>query len=326
MPPVRDGFPKDAAELDAAVPVINVQNAGIGDVVVACWVVCSAEAAGRRVRLNAGGRGEVARLLGMSDAHLTSAAPDWPGLQLEYQLAAGTTPLSRFDAWCRSLGLPALTPVRPAYDERSADAEWAREQWRTVSRDEDRPRVLLFPEAAWSVRVWPKAYFIDLAAELQRDGMAVAAMAGTTGAVDFMPCHWWGGFTVRQAAAMCRQAAVVVANDSGPAHLASALEVRTVAICGPTDPRILFAHEPNVQAISIEASELPCVGCHFSDASGYRMACSAGGCQALMRLPPSDVGATVRRIGEDCVSRNGTECGPQRHRDTEALKVKLLIS
>jgi Glycosyltransferase family 9 (heptosyltransferase) len=288
--------------------IIDVRHNGIGDVVVACWVVCSAAAVDKRVRLNPRDRREVASLLGVSDDYLTSAeAPDWsstPGIghQLEYQLINGS-PQSRFDVWCRSLNLPKLTPVRPAYIELPDDGEWADEQWHHVDADASKPRVLVFPDAAWPIRAWPKAYFIDLAVELLGAGCAVAAMGGSPGAVEYMPCHWWGGFSARKAAAMAKRARVVVANESGPSHLASAVGTRTIAICGPTDPRIVFAHEPNVHAVSMDPTTLPCTGCHFSHAKGYRLACDIGGCQALMRLIPTSVAELVHA---DTVAVGGT--------------------
>jgi hypothetical protein len=281
-------------------PIIDVRHNGIGDVVVACWIVHSAAAIGERVRLNPRDRREIASLLGVSDACLTSdEAADWsstPGIghQLEYALK-NTNPMSRFDAWCRSLSLPTLTPVRPPYCELSDDGEWANEQWRKVDADDAKPHVLLFPDAAWPIRAWPKAYFIDLASELIRLGCAVVAMAGSPETVEYMPCHWWGGFNARKIAAMARRALVVVANESGPSHLAAALGTRTIAICGPTDPRIVFAHEPNVRAAILDATDLACVGCHFSHTKGYRSACDVGGCQALMRLDPATVGILVQR-------------------------------
>ena len=38
--------------------------------------------------------------------------------------------------------------------------------------------------------------------------------------------------------ALVRRADWVVSNDSGPMHLAAAMQVRTFAIFGPTDPRL----------------------------------------------------------------------------------------
>lgn len=281
--------------------IIDIRQNGLGDVVVACWIVLSARAAGHRVLLNPRNHRDVALMFGVADDCLTSTeAADWAGTpgvghQLEYHLAATGRPQSRFDVWATSLNLRGLNPVRPPYVERPEDGDWAEAQWRTIGDAAAGSRVLLFPDAAWPVRTWPRAYFIDLASELASMGYAVAAMAASQDAVAFMPCHWWGGFTVRQAAAMARRASVVVANDSGPSHVAAALGTTTIAISGPTDPRIVFAHEPNIVAAAIERDVLSCIGCHFSAVAGYRSACDIGGCQGLMRFEPARVAGIVRR-------------------------------
>jgi hypothetical protein len=282
-------------------PIIDIRQNGIGDVVVACWIVHSARAAGRRVRLNPRNQRDIALMFGVADDDLTGIeAADWAGTpgvghQLEYHLAATGRPQSRFDVWAASLSLEGLTPVRPAYVERPEDGDWAEAQWHTLGEAAAGCRILLFPDAAWPVRTWPRAYFIDLAAELSAMGYAVAAMSGSQDTVSFMPCHWWGGFTVRQAAAMARRANVVVANDSGPSHVSAALGTTTIAISGPTDPHIVFAHEPNIIGAAIERDVLACIGCHFSGTAGYRSACDVGGCQGLMRFEPARVARIVRR-------------------------------
>ena len=264
------------------VPVIDIRNNGLGDVVVACWILHSARAVGACVRLNPRSRRDVAVLLGIDDGELTcEEAPDWsltPGIghQLEYALKA-MTPLSRFDAWCRSLDLPSLAPIRPSYGELREDGVWASEQWRTVDPEGGKRRVLLFPDAAWAIRTWPKALFIDLASQLLQSGCAVAAMSASHTTVEYMPCHWWGGFTERQAAAMAVRATLVIANESGPSHLAAAVGTPTLAICGPTDPSIVFAHEPNVLPLALDTRTLSCVGCHFSPLKGYNLRVTPAG-------------------------------------------------
>ena len=110
-----------------------------------------------------------------------------------------------------------------------------------------------------------------------------------------MPCRWWSGFSLGRVAAMAARATVAVANDSGPAHLASTVGTRTIAVCGPTDPALVFGHDRNVEPVTLDAQALACVGCHFSAGRGYRHACEVGGCQALMRLDPLLVEQRVRR-------------------------------
>jgi heptosyltransferase-1 len=45
--------------------------------------------------------------------------------------------------------------------------------------------------------------------------------------------------------ALVRRADWVISNDSGPMHLAAALQVRTLGIFGPTDPRLFGPYPLN---------------------------------------------------------------------------------
>ncbi len=288
------------ADRIAGAPLIDIRTSGVGDAVVASWVVHSARAVNRLVQINASARRDVSQILGVPEACLTdtdddagSVRPDLARLQFHDD---GAQPMSAFDVLCRGLGLPRLEPVRPPYVEAPDDGAWADEQWRKIDRAGARARVLIFPEAAWHTRVWPLSYFIDLANTLAGDGHAVAAMAGSQQAVRHMPCQWWGGFPVGKAAAMCRRADLVVGNESGPAHLASTIGTLAVPICGPTDPAVIFGHEPNVRPIRVDPGIVPCVGCLFVFTAGYRHACDVGGCQALMRYDPASASAAVRTI------------------------------
>ena len=130
--------------------MIDVRQNGIGDIVVACWIVHSAAAVAERVRLNPRNHRTVATVLGVPDDCLTrDEAADWSqtlgiGHQFEYQ-QVDIAPMSRFDAWSYSLGLPGLRPVRPPYRETPEDAAWAEEQWHKVERVESDPGALKVP-------------------------------------------------------------------------------------------------------------------------------------------------------------------------------------
>lgn len=272
-------------------PLIDCQDNGIGDVVVACWIVDTARAAGRSVTLNPRGRADVATLLGIDGRHLTSRhGPNWTktaSLGLEYEYAnAHDGERTRFNLWCESLGLPGRTPVRPAYVEDPEDGHWADDEWQRMRGAGTRLMVAMFPGATRSTRVWPRAYFIDLANDLAARGATVLGLGSDAAEIHGFPAHWWWGLPLARVAALVKRADLVIANDSGPAHLAGTIGVPTVAICGPTDGRIVYGHDPNVWPVALHPETLACTGCHFSRHHGYREACDVGGCQALMRLTP----------------------------------------
>jgi len=103
----------------------------------------------------------------------------------------------------------------------------------------DKDFVLACPLAGWASKQWPMESYTQLARRLERElgltlvvnGPASSAdvLAGIEGAVP----HISGLPGLIHAT---RRAKAVVGVDSGPLHLAAALNKRGVAIFGPTDP------------------------------------------------------------------------------------------
>jgi heptosyltransferase-1 len=102
---------------------------------------------------------------------------------------------------------------------------------------------LMSASGGWGSKVWPAERFGRVAAELGRAGIrtvlnaspegstdADAAVAASEGYARVVPGP------LRHLIAVTRRAAVVIAGDTGPLHLAAALERPVVAIFGPTDP------------------------------------------------------------------------------------------
>ncbi len=103
--------------------------------------------------------------------------------------------------------------------------------------------VLVSPGGGWGAKVWPPERFGRVAAELGQMGIrtvvnatpngsreADEVVAASGGAARTVPC------SVRELIALVRRAAVVIGGDTGPLHLAAALEKPVVGIYGPTDP------------------------------------------------------------------------------------------
>jgi len=62
-------------------------------------------------------------------------------------------------------------------------------------------------------------------------------------------------------AAILASASLLVSNDSGPAHLAAAVDCPTVAVFGPTDAKLTFPYEDGVRFVGIRGPAdhpLPC--------------------------------------------------------------------
>jgi heptosyltransferase-1 len=102
---------------------------------------------------------------------------------------------------------------------------------------------VIAPSAGWGAKQWPAERYGAVAAALKRAGymplvnavfagdiLANAVVDASDGAAVVVPC------SVGQLIALLRRANVVVAGDTGPLHLAAAMERPVVALFGPTDP------------------------------------------------------------------------------------------
>ncbi len=92
--------------------------------------------------------------------------------------------------------------------------------------------------------------------------------------------------TLPELVALTSAAKLVLGPDSGPRHLAEALDVPCVAVCGPTDPRHTAEHGPRTRVLSVE---VPCGPCH-------REVCPIPGDPnhaCMRRLAPADVASAA---------------------------------
>jgi heptosyltransferase-1 len=129
-------------------------------------------------------------------------------------------------------------PYRPAllpHDDQAA--QWA------AQHISDNPVVLLNPGAGWGAKCWPAERYGRVAQALTQWGCDVLINAGpaerelaqevvfhSSNSARDVEC------SIQQLIELTRKAALFVGGDTGPLHLAAALEVPSVAIFGPTDP------------------------------------------------------------------------------------------
>jgi heptosyltransferase-1 len=111
----------------------------------------------------------------------------------------------------------------------------------------DEPTILLHPFASWETRNWPLSSWIHVARRLDREGFRlVLAGAGTPDQRSFHEAlerllpgrvrSLLGELSLRELAFAMSKTLAVLAVDSGPMHLASAVGAPVLALFGPTDP------------------------------------------------------------------------------------------
>ena len=105
--------------------------------------------------------------------------------------------------------------------------------------------LILNPGGGWASKLWPAEAFGELARRLGADGLRALVTwgPGEEDLADRVAAasggHARKGFatTLREYVALARRALLVVGADTGPVHLACAVETPVVALFGPTDPR-----------------------------------------------------------------------------------------
>ena len=134
----------------------------------------------------------------------------------------------------------ALIPVPPLLPIDPAAERWAD---KTLPPSAGQPAILITPGAGWGAKRWPNERYAAVAQSLIARGCRVLVNVGpgeeplaevivhaSGGAATPLAC------TLPQLIAITRRISLAIAGDTGPLHLACALDRPVVGIYGPTDP------------------------------------------------------------------------------------------
>ncbi len=172
-----------------------------------------------------------------------------------------------------------FTRVKPTIDLAITDDERSRAQ--SILDGIELPKGTAFaailPSARWETKQWLPERFSELIDRISREqGMQSVIMGApderelcakianrcTTSPVDIS-----GTTNLRELAAIIEKAAVVVCHDSGPMHLAAALDRPMVSIIGPTNP---LRTGPYGHQDSVVRRDLDCSPCYLKRHSQCR--------------------------------------------------------
>lgn len=115
-----------------------------------------------------------------------------------------------------------------------------------VKLEGSQPRVALVPNSRWFSKNWPLEYFAATAQKLSELFQASFFIMGSQSdqencaklaqAIQGPVFNLAGKLTLPQLGSYLADMQLVITNDSGPMHIAAALETPLVALFGPTDP------------------------------------------------------------------------------------------
>ena len=148
-----------------------------------------------------------------------------------------------------------------------------------LGRYVNRELIVINPTAASHLKCWEDGRFVLLAQKIKHLSDYSIVVVG--GKEDKEKCariseaiegciNLSGELNIQELAALLKRTKIFITNDSGPLHLASALDVPTLAIFGPTDP---LKYGPLGKPNRVVRKDLPCSPCELAQCPGGEHQC-----------------------------------------------------
>jgi len=165
---------------------------------------------------------------------------------------------------------------------------------------EKRPRVAMFPASRWSTKNWSTGCFVDVGRRLRRTRDVSVFVFGAPGDVhvcdevvrglDGEAVNLAGKTTLPDMGGLLKEMDLVIANDSGPVHLAAAVNTPALVIFGPTDPK---RTGPYGKGHRVAMTSLSCQPC-------FSRRCRRRGIPCLRGVTPERVGEMALEMLVSC--------------------------
>lgn len=168
------------------------------------------------------------------------------------------------------------------------------QELRALNLSDARPWALVHPGASAESRRWPPAHFAATIRELAREGWRVLVTGGrderalvdelvalSGDAASTLPRD----LSLAELAALIEAAPLMIANNSGPMHIAAALGTPTVCLYALTNPQ----HTPWMTPSIVLNHDVPCAWC-------ARSICPEGHHNCLRLVEPGQVAAAALEL------------------------------
>jgi heptosyltransferase-2 len=164
----------------------------------------------------------------------------------------------------------------------------------------ERPLLAIAPGARWPTKRWPIERFAAVAQELAQAQRAAVVVLGGVEDVSLAQdlCQRLrvpvldstGKLSLMHTAALLQQCRLLLSNDSGLMHMATALRVPVVAIFGPTVQE--FGFYPFKACAQVISAALPCRPCSTKGSAR----CPRGHHQCMQQVTVAQVGAAAHTL------------------------------
>jgi lipopolysaccharide heptosyltransferase II len=151
----------------------------------------------------------------------------------------------------RALGMPFTGPYQTELFVSEEEKEQVRKVWERAQIRKDERVAVYAPGASWPAKHWPLKKFIELAGNLEKEGLRPVFVFGPK--EDQLVQEFEGKAgknwllihrpSLRGLVSFISGADLLVANDSGPMHVGPAVRTPTLGIFGPGEPEIWFPYD-----------------------------------------------------------------------------------
>lgn len=167
-----------------------------------------------------------------------------------------------------------------------------------------RPHIAFAPVSRWKTKNWPAEHFARLARLLwaARPGLSISVVGGKADAPvgDIIAAatpqgvvhNFCGKTSIAESIALLGKCDLLIANDTGPVHMAAAAGTRCLVLFGPTRPDWTGPYGPGHRILM---AHLPCQPC-------LKRTCRRGDFACMMALSP----ATVLQTAEEMLAPSST--------------------
>ena len=188
---------------------------------------------------------------------------------------SGLPVLNRIDIFARAAGIPRLVQKRSWYKVEEAERTWAKA---FINKTCGQTKIVFLHTASMEgKRCWPVKKYIQIVEEALKDGLDCKFLI-----MDFNKTfNDWAQYSncvdvsftsLRQMAALIEASDLFIGPDSGPMHLAGALETRSIVAFGSIDPAARINYYPTHEAIRMDS--LSWIGCWYKPCP-YNVRCMA---------------------------------------------------
>jgi heptosyltransferase-1 len=158
-----------------------------------------------------------------------------------------------------------------------------------ANRAEPHPRVAVLPSSRWPTKNWPAERFVRTIRLLREKRAVSVFLLGSSADVDLCGriagdlgagvADLAGQLALPRTGGLLGEMDLLIANDSGPVHMAAAVGTPTLVVFGPTEPLRTGPYGVGHRVLS---AELPCRPC-------YSRVCRRGDLACLSLVTPEQV-------------------------------------